>query len=126
MDMYLIDSTIEELENSDTTFTNCERLASLYIIKEHYKNYPPVLRGLYDDVEEELNEIAPQYRTYCDIKRNYQKGDASKEAVLTSLKKVCKEIEEFTRILYSSTDMPEERKLLKQCADSIYNKMKNV
>lgn len=122
MDLYLIDSTIEELEQGETTFTNCERLASLYIIKEHYQKYPLVLRGLYDDVEEELNDIAPQYKMYCDIKRDYQLGKTTKEAVINSMRGVCKEIEEFIRILYSSSDMPEERELLKQLINKIYNK----
>lgn len=122
MDLYMIDSTIEELENSETNFSNCEKLATLYIIKEHYKQYPPVLRGLYDDVEEELNDIAPQYKTYCDIKRNYQLGTGSKEAVIKSAQAVCREINEFINILYSSTDMKEERDELKKLLINLYNK----
>lgn len=122
MDLYLIDSTIEELEQGETTFANCEKLASLYIIKEHFKQYPLVLRGLYDEVEEELNDIAPQYKNYCDIKREYQLGKATKEAVIASIKGVCKEIEEFLQILYSNTDMPEEREQLKLFINKIYNK----
>jgi len=122
MDLYLIDSTIDELESGETTFINCERLASLYIIKEHFKKYPLVLRGLYDEVEEELNDIAPQYKQYCEIKRDYQLGKTTKEAVISSMKCVCKEIEEFINILYSSTDTPEEREELKQLINKIYNK----
>ena len=121
MDLYLIDSTIEELESSDTNFSNCEKLATLYIIKEHYKKYPPVLRGLYDEVEEELNDIAPQYKTYCDVKRNYQLGNGSKEAVIKSMRGVCKEISDFINILYSSTDTPEERRELQSTLVTLYN-----
>jgi len=122
MDLYLIDSTIDELERGDTTFVNCERLASLYIIKEHYQKYPLVLRGLYDEVEEELNDIAPQYKSYCEIKRDYQLGKTTKEAVIKAMHGVCKEIEDFIQLLYSSTDMPEERDELKQLINKIYNK----
>ena len=122
MDLYLIDSTIDELEQGETTFANCEKLASLYIIKEHFKQYPPVLRGLYDEIEDELNDIAPQYRTYCEIKREYQLGKTTKEAVIKSIKGVCKEIEEFLQLLYSNTDMPEEREQLKLLINKIYNK----
>lgn len=122
MDLYLIDSTIDELEQGETTFANCEKLASLYIIKEHFKQYPLVLRGLYDEVEDELNDIAPQYKSYCEIKREYQLGKTTKEAVIKSIKGVCKEIEEFLQILYSNTDMPEEREQLKLCINKIYNK----
>lgn len=122
MDLYLIDSTIDELEHGETTFANCERLASLYIIKEHFKEYPVVLKGLYDEVEDELNDIAPQYKTYCEIKREYQLGRTTKEAVIESMRGVCKEIEDFIRILYSSSDMPEEREQLKSLINKIYNK----
>lgn len=122
MDLYLIDSTIDELEQGETTFANCEKLASLYIIKEHFKQYPLVLRGLYDEVEDELNDIAPQYKSYCEIKREYQLGKTTKEAVIKSIKGVCKEIEEFLQILYSNTDMPEEREQLKLFINKIYNK----
>lgn len=112
MDMYMIDDTIDELENSDTNFANCDKLAMLYIIKDHYKKYPPVLRGLYDEVEEELNDIAPQYKRYCDIKRKYQLKEISKEPVIESMKLLSEEIEQFIKILYSSTDMTEERQIL--------------
>lgn len=122
MDLYLIDSTIDELERGETTFINCEKLASLYIIKEHFKQYPLVLRGLYDEVEDELNDIAPQYKTYCDIKRDYQLGKTTKEAVISAIHGVCKEIEEFIRILYSNTDMQEERDEIMSLINKIYNK----
>lgn len=112
MDMYMIDDTIEELEQSDTNFANCDKLAMLYIIKDHYKKYPPVLRGLYDEVEEELNDIAPQYKKYCELKRKYQLKEISKEPVIQSMNLVCKEIEDFIRILYCNTDMKEERDLI--------------
>lgn len=122
MDLYLIDATIDELEHGETTFATCERLASLYIIKEHFNQYPPVLKGLYTEIEEELNDIAPQYKTYCEIKREYQLGRTTKEAVITSMRGVCKEIEDFIKILYSSTDMPEEREQLNLLINKIYNK----
>lgn len=112
MDMYMINDTIEELEQSDTNFANCDKLAMLYIIKDHYKKYPPVLRGLYDEVEEELNDIAPQYKKYCELKRKYQLNEISKEPVIQSMNLVCKEIEDFIRILYCNTDMKEERDLI--------------
>ena len=114
MNLYLIDDAIEELEQAETNFANCERLADLYIIKEHYKKYPPVLKGLYDDVDKELNDIAPQYRKYVDIKRQYQLGDTTKESVLASMNLVAEEITQFIKILYSSTDTKEEREILRK------------
>ena len=113
MDLYMIDDTIEELENSDTNFANCDKLAMLYIIKDHYKKYPPVLRGLYDEVEEELNDIAPQYKKYCEIKREYQLGNKPKEAVIKSSHLLAEEIKDFITILYNNTDFQEERNTLK-------------
>lgn len=125
MDMYMIDSTIDELEQSETNFSNCDKLAMLYIIKDHYKKYPPVSRGLYDEVEEELNDIAPQYKKYCELKRDYQLGNIQKDAVLHSLKLVTIEIKEFITILYNNTDMKEERDELKNMITTIYNAYNN-
>lgn len=125
MDMYMIDSTIDELEQSETNFSNCDKLAMLYIIKDHYKKYPPVSRGLYDEVEEELNDIAPQYKKYCELKRDYQLGNIQKDAVLHSLKLVTIEIKEFITILYNNTDMKEERDELKSMINTIYNAYNN-
>lgn len=34
-----IEKTISELEGRDTSFANCEKLAWLYIVRDHLKNY---------------------------------------------------------------------------------------
>ena len=34
-----IEKTIIELEAKDTTFSNCERLAPLYIVRDHLRGY---------------------------------------------------------------------------------------
>lgn len=122
MDLYKIDDAIYELEQAETNFANCERLADLYIIKEHFKKYPPVLRGLYDDVEEELNDIAPQYKKYIEIKQKYQMHELSESVVLNSLAGVCKEIVDFIQILYSSTDFPDERKIIAKTLNDLSKK----
>lgn len=103
LDIEQVSDTIKELEQSDTTFDNCIKLASLYIVRN---NYPT------DDVSTELDDILPQYKRYCTIKRNYQLGNLSKDAVISAMDKVCKEITEFINSLYSHTDMQEERDLL--------------
>ena len=83
------------------------KLASLYIVRDHLK---PVEKNVINkDVTKELNDILPQYKQYCDIKRRYQMHELTAEAVIQSLRLVCKEIDEFIHILYSSTDMEEER-----------------
>ena len=89
-------STIAKLENDETTFENCQKLATLYIIRDNY-------------VDKELNDILPQYSKYADIKRKYQLGEVSEKVVEKQIKIVCKEIREFIHSLYTSTDLPVER-----------------
>lgn len=115
-----IEKTISDLENSDTTFSTCQKLAYLYIVKEHFKNASePMVTQANEQVKKELNDILPQYRTYCEIKRRYQMHDTTKEAVIIAMGRVCREIEEFIHILYSSTDTEEERQQIKNMMTSL-------
>ena len=109
-----INSTIEELEDGSTTFETCSKLASLYIVRDNLQktNEP-------EPVEEELNDILPQYRYYCDIKRKFQLNEVTEQAVFLAMKDVCTEINEFLHILYSSTDTAEEREMLKNLVDQL-------
>lgn len=104
LDLELVENTIKELENSDTTYNNCEKLASLYIIKDYHSK-----DTVQDEVTKELSDILPHYDIYCDKKREYQVNKVGEDVVLNALNIVCKEISEFMSVLYSSTDMPEER-----------------
>lgn len=117
IDLKMINETIEELENADTTFFNCQNLAHLYIVRDHYKG-----ASSHDaaSVEAELNDILPQYKKYVDIKRKYQMHDTSKEAVLMALEKVCTEIKDFIRELYNNTDMQQERDQIKNLLIQLY------
>lgn len=117
LDMQEIDNTIEQLENGTTTFDNCLKLASLYIVREHLKDanltavhHPET--GDNDEVVKELNDIFPQYHEYIETKRMYQLKQTTEEAVLQKLGYVCKELEEFVSTLYSSTESPEERLII--------------
>ena len=106
-----VENTIIELENGNTTFDSCIKLASLYVVRDHYKpNFAETQTEKL--VKSELHDILPSYVNYCDVKRNYQLGNLSKEAVVTSMKSVGKEIYEFLQTLYSSTDTAEEREIL--------------
>ena len=107
-----VNNTIDELENSDTTFSNCEKLAILYIIRDHHENVRNPAGN--DEVTVELSDILPQYHKYVDIKREYQLGNISETAVETAIKKVCKEIQEFIHTMYICTDMPSERTYIKE------------
>lgn len=108
LDVDEIENTIKDLENGDTTFDTCIKLASLYIVLDKYKQS----ERAEDEVELELNDILPQYKKYCEIKRAYQLKITSKDAVLDSMRIVCTEIKEFIENLYSHTDTQEERELI--------------
>ena len=127
LDLTMVDNTIHELEMADTNFMNCERLASLYIIKSHFNNQshtednPPIELNVTEEtsVQKELFDILPHYNMYCDKKRDYQLGRVGKDVVIKSMELVCNEISEFLHILYSSTDMQEERDLIIQMLDNV-------
>ncbi len=118
MDLDLINNTIEELENSDTTFINCQNLASLYAVRENYKLRSSLLTED-EAVAKELSDLFPQYRKYREIKRKYQLNELSEKAVTSSMELLCKELQEFLMILYRNSDLPEERKSIKCTLDSV-------
>ena len=103
-----INRTITELEQDSTTFENCEKLASLYIVREKLS-------------QEEVDDILPQYLKYMDIKKRYQLGEVSEKLVEKQMKLVCKEVSEFLHQLYSSTDLPEEREIFKSMVIGLQN-----
>ena len=104
LDREEIANTIEELENGETNFSNCQKLAMLYIVQEHLNPK--------SEVEKELNDVLPRYNMYRIIKRQYQMGEVTKDAVVRSIQDVTREIHEFIHTLYSNTDMEEEREAL--------------
>ena len=116
LDMDMVESTIRELENSDTTFVNCDKLASLYIIREHF--------SVKDEVTKELSDILPHYYIFCDKKREYQVNKVGEDVVIDSLQTVCNEILEFIQTLYSSTDMVEERTIILSLIDKLQDNIK--
>lgn len=110
LDLQEIKNTIIELENSDTNFANCQKLASLYIVRDNLQK--PEIRqdnSVEDGVEKELSDILPQYQMYVAVKRKYQLGELPRESVLLAMNDVCREVHEFIKTLYQGTDMQEER-----------------
>lgn len=103
MNIEIINEMIEELEESDTTYANVADLASLYIVKDKL----PM-----DKVTKELNDIFPTYTTYKTIKRDYQLNNTDKSKVIRQMKFVCEELNEFICMLYSNSDLEEERQLI--------------
>ena len=111
-----INETIEQLENGATTFDTCSKLASLYIVRDNLtKTQEPV----YNKVETELNDILPQYRMYCEVKRKYQLKELTDQAVYLAMQDVCTEIREFIQTLYSSTDTPQEREMIRNLINQL-------
>lgn len=64
-------------------------------------------------IEKEYADILPTYQLYCTLKRKYELNEITKEAVIVAMRSLCVEIGEFLQIIYSNTNMEEERKELK-------------
>ena len=107
LDIDIINETIKELEHRDTDFFNCNNLASLYIVRDHYK--PEYSNEASKSVTSELSDILPEYTKYKEIKRKYQLKEMTESSVILAMQNVCSEIKQFIQTLYSSTDMKEER-----------------
>lgn len=109
-----INETIKDLEtNASTTFDTCNKLASLYIVRNNMQN-------VVDDTEKELSDILPRYKSYCEIKKDYQLGRTTEQAVYKAMDEVGREIKEFIHILYSNTDTKAERQILKETINELY------
>lgn len=108
-----IERSIKELESGSTTYGNCSKLASLYIVRDHLKsNYQPQTsyeNNVKNEVVKEYSDILPEYTEYCKIKRDYQLQKITKDKVISEINDVCNEIKEFITCLYINSDMPEER-----------------
>ena len=115
MDLRMIEETIIDLENAETTFENCSKLADLYYIRETAKKENK------DATEHEINDILPAYQYYVDIKRNYQLNMADEDAMLNAMSIVCNEIYDLFRSLYSDTNTPKERKLISNLIENLKN-----
>lgn len=112
MDLNDINATIKYYEKQGTNLENCRILADLYTCKTYMENN-------YSNDDKELNDILPMYHEYCNVKREYQLGNVNKEKVIDSMHKVCQELNEFILVLYSCSDMQDERDLL----DKMLNKL---
>ena len=123
MDLDIITDTIKELESKETTFFNCQNLAYLYIVRDHYNPRSAQLIPVETlEVQRELSDILPQYKMYKAVKKKYQMSETGKGAVVESMRDVCKEISEFIETLVSCSDMPEEREQIKTMVTQMYKK----
>lgn len=113
MDIQEIRNTISQLESGETTFDACIKLASLYTVINHIN---------VDDVQNELDDILPAYKTFVEVKRKYQLGEVTQDKVLIQFKTVFMEITELIDTMYSSTDSPEERYIIVRTLTNLYEK----
>lgn len=101
MNIEEINQSILELEQGPTTFATCEKLSWLYTVRDHLDQS--------NVVEKEYSDILPEYQKYKEIKRKYQLNEVSIDVLDESIHKVCLEISEFMKMLYSCTDTENER-----------------
>ena len=106
LDINEIQNTIKQLEDGDTTFDACIKLASLYIVADRL--------NVSDEVESELSDILPAYQIYKEVKRRYQMNDTTFDKVLSSLAILSQEIDEFIDTLYTGTDDVKERHIIEE------------
>ena len=114
IDIEAINNTIEHLEQSDTTTTTiCNKLASLYIVREYFT------KPKQDTVEAELADILPSYQNYIDIKRRYQLKELDLDRVEDAMLVLCHEIYDFIHSLYCNTESSVERKAITSLIDQL-------
>ena len=120
IDLKEVNDTIKALENGSTSFDTCNKLASLYIVRQNFIAPKTSVNQSHEEATtKEFLDILPQYRIYRATKKKYQKNELSDKAVKTAIKDVCKEIFEFMEMLYSGTDMEEERIEISKLIDDL-------
>lgn len=108
MNIDTINEMIKELENSDATLSNIRNLSALYNVRKNLFDFEE------PKTTKELSDILPSYLGYINIKRKYQRHETTEDNVKIAIEALCKEIKEFVQSLYSGTDTPIEREIIKQ------------
>ena len=111
MDINTINNLIKDTENSETTLSNIRNLSALYNVRNILLNNKEETKT---ETETELKDILPSYLGYINIKRKYQLHKTTNDNVIIAMKALCTEIKEFIQTLYSSTDTPQERDIIKE------------
>lgn len=109
MDINTINDLIKEIENGETTLSNIRNLSALYNVRNILLNNKEETQ-----TQTELKDILPSYLGYINIKRKFQLHKTTNENVIIAMKALCTEIKEFIQTLYSSTDTPQERDIIKE------------
>ena len=117
MDIERINEEINILENAQITSNNVLELAGLYIVRENIKNANT------SEIQRQIDDILPAYIDYISIKAKYQRHELTEDAVVYSIKSVCKEIKDLVHTIYSGTDMLKERKQLCLMLTELYEEI---
>lgn len=105
-----IQETIEKLEQSPTNLPNCEKLACLYIVRDHMKQSENIS---HENVSE-THPVLPNYKEYCTKKQYYQKRQITKQETLPCIRGVCNDLKEFAKMLVENSDSEDERMELRK------------
>ena len=111
MNLAEVNDAIKELQESSLTLSNARNLSALISVRDYLQNST---QRKPDSLERELNDILPQYKEYCAVKRQYQLGRATEDLMIASMRLVCKEVKEFLLILYQNTDTKIERNMIRR------------
>lgn len=111
MNLAEVNDAIKELQESSLTLSNARNLSALINVRDYLQNS---VQRKPDGLEQELNDILPQYKEYCAVKRQYQLGRATEDLMIASMRLVCKEVKEFLLILYQNTDTKIERNMIRR------------
>ena len=113
MDINQINATIEQLQAGEATFDTCQKLASLYTVRDRLTNCEQN-----SDVKPPT-DILPGYMYYVENKRKYQLKEISADCLYSGMTLLCLEISDFIHGLYSSCDTEMEKIELKNVISSL-------
>ena len=102
IDLNEVNNTITELQDGQTTFDSCQKLASLFVVRDY-------LTRNTDEVLTEYHDILPSYAKYKKHKKAYQLNNDTIENVENAFLTLLQEIYEFLDILYISAENTQER-----------------
>lgn len=123
IDIKTVNDAIVELEAGTASYANCEKLAMLYIVKDHLCKENKTAEQRTENAENKPRSqtaiLLPSYLLYIETKKQYQQGNISKEKVLKTLDYLLNEIKELIKKLYSNTDVPEERERITRLINEI-------
>ena len=113
-----LNEEISLVENETPTHTSMQKLAAMYIVRDHMSEPSNVVVAEYKD-------ILPSYTLYCTNKKKYKMGEITDAPVMQSMNNLSREIKEFLQALYTSTESDTERQSLFSALNEfllIYNK----